>query len=113
MEIATKSKKEEARNSLSEPRRSPREEGVLGTVGNDMEYQDVLYFDGESDGIYPKRLKNLNGSTVQNSFQVTGEALTSADYLDVKFTATNHGIIYTPYNKREHMKVNNRKLSEF
>ena len=45
--------------------------------------------------------------------KVNGEALTSADYLDVTLTVTNHGIVYTPYNKREHMKVNNRKLSEF
>ena len=26
---------------------------IFGTVGNDLEYQEVLYFDGESDGIYP------------------------------------------------------------
>jgi len=86
---------------------------IFGTVGDDLVYQGILYFDGESDGIYPKRLKNLDGSTVENPFQVNGEALTSADYLDVTLTVTNHGIVYTPYNKREHMKVNNRKLSEF
>ena len=86
---------------------------IFWTVGDDFDYQEVLYFDDESDGIYPKRLKNLDGSTVENPFQVNGEALTSADYLDVTLTVTNHGIVYTPYNKREHMKVNNRKLSEF
>ena len=42
----------------------------FGTVGNDLEYQDVLFFYDESDGIYPKRLKNLDGPTVENQFQV-------------------------------------------
>ena len=45
--------------------------------------------------------------------QVNGEALTSTDYWDVTFTVTDHGTIYTPCNKREHMRVNNHKLSEF
>ena len=47
---------------------------IFGTVGDDFDYQEVLYFDDESDGIYPKRLKNLDGSTVENPFQVNGEA---------------------------------------
>ena len=60
----------------------------------------------------PKGLKNLGGSTVENPFQVNGEALTSAGYLDMAFTATNHGIAHTPYNKREHMGVRNRRVFE-
>ena len=32
---------------------------IFDTVGNDLECQDVLYFEGNSDGIYPKRLKKI------------------------------------------------------
>ena len=57
----------------------------FSTVGNDLKYQDVLYFDGESDRIYPKRLKNLDGPTVENPFQVNDMALAYADYFELEF----------------------------
>ena len=72
----------------------------------------MLHFGGESDGNYPKRPKNLDGTTVENPFQVNGEALTSTNYLDVTLTVTNHAVIKKPCNKRKHMKVNSYKLSE-
>ena len=63
---------------------------LFGTVGNDLKYLGALYFDGESDRIYPKRRKNLDGSTVENPFQVNGKALISSGYLDVTPTVTNN-----------------------
>ena len=41
---------------------------IFGAAGNDLGYQDVLYLDDDSDGIYPKRPKNLDGTTLENPF---------------------------------------------
>ena len=82
----------------------------------DEPMQVHLYKSDDQDGIYPKRLRDFDGSWIENPLQITGTfGGVSCDYLDLTTSIVGVGtgsrIVFRMYDKREHLAVGGIKLA--
>ena len=75
--------------------------------------REALYFDDDSDGIFPKVLNGPNGP-ILDPLKVEMEINKSCDFLDLTLFLddTHNRITYKLFDKRRAMKVGDKVMSD-
>jgi hypothetical protein len=85
---------------------------------NDFNSNDILYFDEDDDskqqGIYPKVLRTVTGRIIKDPLKLNTDKGIECNFLDctIKVDSVNNRFTWTLFDKRRHMTVNDKPLSD-